>query len=86
MHSEDSATRRAKAAAARLRNYGEEEEAGSKPAAEPTAGLAAPTGLLPSAAAAFTSIEGPPAFLDPEVRGLALKLYMERSAAPWLGM
>lgn len=69
--SEDSAARRAKAAAARLRDYGEEEEeAASKPAARPAAAAAAPAGLLPSAAAAFTTVEGPPAFLDPEVRSL----------------
>ncbi len=65
--SDDSAARRAKAAAARLRDYGEEEEeAGSKQAAGPAA-PAAPAGLLPSAAVAFTKVEGPPAFLDPEV-------------------
>ncbi|PRW33695.1 PHD finger 3 [Chlorella sorokiniana] len=73
--SEDSAARRAKAAAARLRDYGEEEEAGSKPAAGPAA-AAAPTGLLPSAAAAFTKVEGPPAFLDPEAtRPLAVAVH-----------
>ncbi|KAI7836123.1 hypothetical protein COHA_010002 [Chlorella ohadii] len=74
--SDDSAARRAKAAAARLRDYGEEEEeAGSKQAAGPAA-PAAPAGLLPSAAVAFTKVEGPPAFLDPEAtRPLAVAVH-----------
>lgn len=65
--SEDSATRRARAAAARVKDYGEGEEAASAPR-QPAAGSGggAQSGLLPSAAAAFTSVEGPPAFLDPE--------------------
>ena len=62
--SDDSATKRRKAAEARLRDFGEPEggEAASGPAAAPAGG-----GLLPSAAAAFTDVNGPPAFLDPEV-------------------
>lgn len=69
--SEDSATRRAREAEARLKDFGEEAEGGSGgaasgPAAKPTA---APGGLLPDASAAFGSVDGPPAFLDPEVGG-----------------
>ncbi|KAL4419696.1 hypothetical protein ABPG75_006794 [Micractinium tetrahymenae] len=65
--SEDSAARRAREAAARVKDYGEGEEAASaqqQPARG--GGSGAQGGLLPSAVAAFTSVEGPPAFLDPE--------------------
>ncbi|PSC70050.1 PHD finger 3 [Micractinium conductrix] len=53
--SADSVTRRARKAAARIVDF---EEAASKPAAG--------GGVLPSASAAFTEVDGPPAFLDPE--------------------
>ncbi|GAB4817253.1 hypothetical protein N2152v2_004299 [Parachlorella kessleri] len=60
--SEDSATRRRKAAEARLRDFGEPEREKQDDAGS----AAAAAGLLPSAAAAFTDVGGPPAFLDPE--------------------
>ncbi|KAL4856946.1 hypothetical protein ACK3TF_002648 [Chlorella vulgaris] len=65
--SDDSTARRAKAAEARLKDFGEE-------AAAQQPGAAA----LPSAVAAFTSVEGPPAFLDPEAtRPLAVAVHRE---------
>lgn len=60
--SDDTATRRRKEAEARLRDYGEGEAEGNGTTSGPAAGL------LPSAAAAFTDVDGPPSFLDPEVR------------------
>ena len=64
--SEDSATRKARQAAARLTDFGEEEvQQRQQGASGPAAAEQAP--LLPSAAAAFTTVGGPPAFLDPEV-------------------
>ena len=51
----------AREAAARLKDYGEDLEAAT--AQQPRAAA----GALPSAAAAFNSVDGPPAYLDPEV-------------------
>lgn len=65
LRSKDSATRRAREAAARLKDYGEEEEGGEAATSKPAAAGAA-AGLLPSATAAFGKVDGPPAFLDPE--------------------
>ena len=67
--SEDSATRKAREVAARLKDFGEEEvQQRQQGASGPAAAEQAP--LLPSAAAAFTTVGGPPAFLDPEVTAL----------------
>ena len=46
-----------------MRDFGEPEREKQDEAAS----AAAAAGLLPSAAAAFTDVDGPPAFLDPEV-------------------
>lgn len=64
--SEESAARRAKEAEARLKDYG---DGGAVQQADKAA--AALPAALPSAATAFTAVEGPPAFLDPEVRAAA---------------
>lgn len=66
--SEDSATKRRKAAEAKLKDFGEGADGGASAPAAP--------GLLPSAAAAFTDVDGPPAFLDPEVRLVAFSRRM----------
>jgi hypothetical protein len=67
--SEDSAARRAKEAEARLKDYG-----GDGAVQQPDKAAAAPPAALPSAVTAFTSVEGPPAFLDPEVCAALLPL------------
>lgn len=71
LRSADSVTRRARKAAARIVDF---EEAASKPAAG--------GGVLPSASAAFTEVDGPPAFLDPEVGAAGCCLVMRGAA--WL--
>lgn len=63
MCSEDSAARRGREAAAKVRDFN---EASSRAAAGQAAETAEPPPALPSADAAFTSVSGPPAFLDPE--------------------
>ncbi|EFN53831.1 hypothetical protein CHLNCDRAFT_136569 [Chlorella variabilis] len=68
--SEDSAVQQAREAAARLKDYGEDLEAAT--AQQPRAAA----GALPSAAAAFNSVDGPPAYLDPEAtRPLAVAVH-----------
>ena len=67
--SQGSAARRACEAEARLKDFGEAE----RQAAAASAAAVAAVGVLPSAAAAFTSVGGPPAFLDPEVRWVGME-------------
>jgi len=68
--SEDSAQLRTRAAAARLRDYGE-------PAAPagPARRAAGGGGVLPSALAALSGVDGPPAFLDPEATRRSVVLH-----------